>query len=384
MPVSLKRVVTLLRRPGTQLELRRVRVRRATTIALVIEGQRLVVYNYMTAQCLDWSPIRQEILLSLANWTSVEHLLARGRASSGRFRSEVSRLVASGFVVVKGSDEALLDERYERDWEWDIRAGLFHLAIKDPPFMSEDEALVDLESRVASRPAVELYRRNADARHVVTLPKPDQSHGLLATLARRRTRRKFSPEPLASEVLATILYAGLGITGFIVDPVRGLGKVPLKMTPSGGARNPYEAYVYARRVTGANPGLYHYSALEHTLGEVAVGNVPSPSDFVAAQPWADTAAALIILVANFKRTMWKYSHPMAYRAVLIEAGHIAQNMMIAAAVHGLSTVPTAALNDSLFERLLDLDRVTQAVVYVIGVGFVSTDALDYGEYEPPV
>ena len=348
-----------------------------------MESRRLLVYNYINAKCLDWAPVRQQLLLSLGTWTSLETVVAKSSTSNRTLRSELARLIESGFVIVKGSDEARLDERYERDWEWDIRAGLFHLAIKDPPFMTEEEALVDLESRIATRPVVELHRGNADAGQVVALPRPDTSHGLLGMLGRRRTRRKFSPEPLVADVLATILYAGLGITGFIVDPMKGLGKVPLKMTPSGGARNPYEGYVYARRVAGVRVGLYHYSALEHTLGEVAVDNLPLPSEFVAGQSWADTAAAVLILVANFKRTMWKYSHPMAYRAVLIEAGHIAQNMMITAAVHGLSTVPTAALNDSLFERFLHLDRVMQAVVYVIGVGSVPTDSFDYGEYEPP-
>ena len=72
-------------------------------------------------------------------------------------------------------------------------------------------------------------------------------------------------------------------------------------------------------------------------------------------------AALIILVAHLQRTMWKYSHPMTYRAVLIEAGHIAQNIMIVASAGGLSTVPTAALGDTLLEKLLGLNRVMQAV-----------------------
>ena len=41
------------------------------------------------------------------------------------------------------------------------------------------------------------------------------------------------------------------------------------MTPSGGARNPYEAYVYVRNVEQLAPGMYHYSAAENSLESFA-------------------------------------------------------------------------------------------------------------------
>ena len=59
------------------------------------------------------------------------------------------------------------------------------------------------------------------------------------------------------------------------------------MTPSGGARNPYEAYVFARNVEGLEPGIYHYSALEHSLARVSAAT-PALSDLVGGQEWADT------------------------------------------------------------------------------------------------
>ena len=63
--------------------------------------------------------------------------------------------------------------------------------------------------------------------------------------------------------------------------------------------------------------------------------------------------------------MWKYKDANAYRVVLIEAGHIGQNIMLAATSHGLSACPTAALSHLAIKRLLGLDRLTDAPIYAL-------------------
>src|SRR5690606_1817927 len=120
----------------------------------------------------------------------------------------------------------------------------------------------------------------------------------------------------------------------------------LSMTPSGGARNPYEAYVYARAVDGLQPGFYHYSAFDHSLARVAGDDLPKPSELFGGQDWTDEMPCVVILCAVFERTAWKYDDANAYRVVLIEAGHIGQNVMLAATFHGLSACPSAALTHS--------------------------------------
>jgi SagB-type dehydrogenase family enzyme len=158
--------------------------------------------------------------------------------------------------------------------------------------------------------------------------------------------------------------------------------VPQKMTPSGGSRNPYEAYVYVLDVEGMTPGIYHYSALEHSLGLVSSPPLPRPSEMLGWQKWTDDAAAVVFLVAHYSRTMWKYPHPMAYRAVLIEAGHIAQNIMIAATSHGLTANPTALFRDSMIESCLQLESVLQAVNYAVLLGRPASAKPDFGRFVP--
>ena len=154
----------------------------------------------------------------------------------------------------------------------------------------------------------------------------------------------------------------MGITG---ETTNCVGALPLGMTPSGGARNPYEAYVVALGVDGLEPGVYHYSAADHDLGRISANHLPKISELVGGQEWADAMPCLVLLCAKLDRTMWKYEDANAYRVVLIEAGHIGQNIMLAATNHGLSACPTAALSHSAIKRLLGLDRLTDAPIYAL-------------------
>jgi len=90
------------------------------------------------------------------------------------------------------------------------------------------------------------------------------------------------------------------------------------------------------------------------------------------QLWTKSAAAVLFLVANFERPMWKYHHAGAYRVTIIEAGHIAQNMMLVATNHGLVANPTGALSLDLVEATLGVGGVTQSVVYALVLGVPST------------
>jgi SagB-type dehydrogenase family enzyme len=368
----LRQAIAAVRQPTADPLALDVRVRRSRALVVVLEAQGLVVYNYLNNACEDCPPTALDLLRAADDWTHPAALVAQ-TAADGDPAETTARLIELGFLVVAETEAARRDVVYEEEWAWDVRAGLFHLAIKDPPFMTTEEQLDDLEARVDEQGPIPLYTTNADCSTVLELPRPSLDAGPFPLLARRRTFRTFADAPVRLEALRDCLYAGLGITGFQPEPVKGMGQLPLKMTPSGGARNPFEAYVWVGRVEGAPPGFYHYSAVDGTLGLVAEPPLPRPSELLCGQDWWDGAGAVVFLVANFRRTMWKYPHPMAYRAVLIEAGHIGQNVMIAATYHGLTAGPTALLRDSLIEGLLGLDRVMQSVVYALVLGVPSEE-----------
>jgi len=116
----------------------------------------------------------------------------------------------------------------------------------------------------------------------------------------RRTRREFSQKELSFEALSKLLFYTWGVTGFLEIPV--LGRLPLKTSPSAGARHPVEAYLLGMRIEGLEPGLYHYGARAHCLERLRMmRNVPDKAgQFCVGQRWAREAAALFIMTAVFR------------------------------------------------------------------------------------
>jgi len=77
---------------------------------------------------------------------------------------------------------------------------------------------------------------------------------------------------------------------------------------------------------------------------------------------------LVFFAASFERVLWRYDYSRAYRAVLIEAGHLCQTFCLTATWLGLAPFCSMALSDRSIERDLKLDGITESVLYAAGVG----------------
>ncbi len=159
-----------------------------------------------------------------------------------------------------------------------------------------------------------------------------------------------------------------------------------KNVPSGGGLHPTETYLLVQRVDGLAPGLYHYHPVKHAL--VALPRqCERPLQEVAdamlsGQDWFANAAAHLVLVPRFARTNWKYrNHAKAYRALLLDVGHISQAVYMAATERGLAAFVTAAINDVDTEAVFALDGVTQSPIAIVGIGWRG-DTLDTTEFDP--
>ncbi len=177
-----------------------------------------------------------------------------------------------------------------------------------------------------------------------------------------------SGEAVTAQEVADVLFAGLGVRALLRDAVQG--DLPLKLAPSGGARNAVDGYLLALRVKGIPAGAYLYSGLRRDLEPVlpAEPALPSAASLLGGQPWADGAAAILFLVATFERAAWKYRHPLSYRMITLEAGHIAQNMLVTATGLGLASWPSGALSDTAVEQALALRTPGQAALYAVVLG----------------
>jgi SagB-type dehydrogenase family enzyme len=343
-----------------------MRVRRSRALLTSFEEGGAVGFNWFTKRRARVDAVAFALLDSLGAWCEIAALFDRSSTPRAELARELTRLVDATLVVIEGTDAAALDERLAQQWEWGASAGLFHFGIHDTAYASPEQIHGAVAARMAVTAPVELHAQpSPDA---LRLALPDRDHPLLAAMRARRSRRRFADTELPRAALRDCLFAGFAIVGFGVDDDPDAEPLPLKLSPSGGARNPFEAYVCARRVAGLAPGVYHYTGIDHAL--VAVDETPPPrfAGLLGGQSWFDQAGALILLVAHFGRTQRKYPHPGALRVVLLEAGHIAQNVLLAAGTHRLAAAPTCAVSDRALEQLCGLDPLAQAVVHVVALG----------------
>ncbi len=201
-----------------------------------------------------------------------------------------------------------------------------------------------------------------------TLPLPSPCNSAIAKLARSRySCRKFVAQEMPLAKLATLLWAANGLTrqSELTD-----GSLWLSRTvPSAGGLYPLEVYAVVQRVEGILDGTYHYSVWNHSLKTI----VPALTlrDFeraVLAYPFIEDANVLMLFVAVFKRAQHKYG-PRGYRYILLEAGHAAQNVCLAATESALASLCIGGYFDSKLNNLLSLPDTEEGVIYALGIGY---------------
>ena len=290
----------------------------------------------------------------------------------------IASLLAKGLFVGDGEDDAPMRERDEtvRGVHWKPLSAVAHA------FSRWHEAGVDEDVRITRhRTLTELIRESGPPPpHVTARAAPEQRRPLPepratdvdAILARRATCRNFDTAgTLDLQRFSDVLKRVVGCQAE-VEILPGT-KALKKAHPSGGSLHPLEAYLVVQRVDGVAPGLYHYHVTTHALEPVATLEPDALRNFamrsVAGQDFFADAHALLILTARFERTFWKYrSHPKAYRAIVLEAGHVSQNLYLTATELGLGAFVTAAINEVDIEQALGLDALRESPLAVLGFG----------------
>ena len=248
---------------------------------------------------------------------------------------------------------------------WNPEVGFFHSATKDVHFWSPGE--VRRHSRIApdQSPMPRPVKRYPRAGKIV-LPPPAANTPFTDVLLARRTSRRYSSSPVSLSELSTILALSAGVQQWATT---GAGEVPLKTSPSGGARHPLECYAVVRAVAGLKAGIYHYRADSHALervrGPVSLQRMRA---YVPKSGYFAKASVMVFFTAIFERQLWRYPYSRAYRAALIEAGHVCQTFLLAATSLGLAPYCLLGLADTLVERDLGIDGITESVLYCAGVG----------------
>ena len=342
-------------------------LRRAKTIVAYWQDAKLVLENYRNRIRISADPETVSILHFFEAWRSPADFYASMTGyDRGSLVAGLRQLTRLGFLVQEGSQEALLDLQLEKAWSpWLPAAGFLHFSCKDLQYMDLKAQRRDLRRRAKQLPPPSPVKHYPRATQVA-LPAPNTNGDFPRVLLARRTWRQFSSGPVTLADLATLLWLTWGVQAWWDLPI---GRVALKTSPSGGARHPIEAYVWALKVEGLPGGLYHYAADTHRLESLRRGrSARKLGRYLGNQGYFGSTGAVMFMTAVFSRTQWKYQDPGSYRTVLVEAGHLCQTFCLAATWLGLAPFCTQALADSLIEKDLGIDGVSESVLYATGVG----------------
>ena len=349
------------------------RYRRSPHVVAYWQPDGLVLHQFARGTRTVAAPPVFALLDAAATWRTVTELAAAvPGASPAALQSLLHALVRRGLLETATAARSPTPEAHDAaasQWgAWNPVAGFFHDATRNVRFSPRRLANAALRRRAREAPPPVAVTTRPDARpaDVHVLPPPATGSALAATLRARRSWRRLGRGALPLETLATLLGLTWGVQAWV--DVDGFGWMPLKTSPSGGARHAVEAYVAVRRIEGVAPGIYHYEAASHRLVRVRRG---LPARALAAcvphQAWMAGAPAMVFMTAVFARAQWRYQTPRAYRTVLAEVGHHAQTFCLLATDHELAPFCTMALADSATERLLGVDGLHEAVLYAVGV-----------------
>lgn len=190
---------------------------------------------------------------------------------------------------------------------------------------------------------------------------PDIS--LRTAVERRRSIRRYSEQKLTQEELSYLLWMTQGVKEISGRPAT------LRTVPSAGARHAFETYLLVNRVEDLEPGLYRFIASQHALVHMAASATIRQDLTLACynQSQITNCAVVFIWVAVSQRMTWRYVE-RGFRYLLLDAGHVCQNLYLAAEAIGSGVCAIAAYDDDQINKVLNLDGEYEWVIYLGTVG----------------
>ena len=188
---------------------------------------------------------------------------------------------------------------------------------------------------------------------------------LIDAISNRQSHRLYKPAALTQSELGFLLWATQGVR---TELQPGFA---LRTVPSAGCRHAFESYVLISNVEGLFPGIYRYLPLDHSL---VLESAPEHlADQLAQatlnQNFIATAPVCFVWTALPYRMEWRYDLA-AHRVILMDAGHLCQNLYLACESIGAGTCAIAAYHQKLIDQLLEVDGEEEFTVYLAPVGKV--------------
>ncbi|MDX2478926.1 MAG: SagB/ThcOx family dehydrogenase [Desulfuromusa sp.] len=203
---------------------------------------------------------------------------------------------------------------------------------------------------------------------LIELPGPEKwtsfrGTDLLDAIANRKSHRRFKAESLSLAELSFLLWSAQGIKKELAPGTA------LRTVPSAGCRHAFETYLLISNVEDLDTGIYRYLPLEHGLvlerkDEDLVEKLPPAT---LGQTFSAAAPVTFAWTVIPYRTEWRYT-TAAHRVILMDVGHVCQNLYLACEAIGCGTCAIAAYNQELMDQLLAVDGTDEFTIYLAPVG----------------
>jgi SagB-type dehydrogenase family enzyme len=214
---------------------------------------------------------------------------------------------------------------------------------------------------------------------LIDLVPPDQftigDSSVVDVIRQRKSHRYFKPDAMNLEELSFLLWATQGMRDKSIEG--GLTYL-WRNVPSGGNRHPMETYLSIHNVEGIKPGLHRYLPVDHQLvlekldpdlPEMVNQGSRNQNSGTNQEPYyfIKEAAVVFIWTALPYRSEWRY-HRAAAKLTALDAGHICQNLYIAAGAIGCGTCAVGAYDQAKMNSLVQVDGEDEFVIYMAPVG----------------
>jgi len=202
---------------------------------------------------------------------------------------------------------------------------------------------------------------------IISLPKADSiqfpAMDVRTAIDTRVSVRRYTESSLTLEELSYLLWCTQGIRKTTSRPVT------LRTVPSAGARHAFETYLLINRVDGIAPGLYRYIASQQALLVIDLSSTIHEKISAAcfSQKMVEGDAVTFIWVAVVERMAWRYGE-RGYRYLHLDAGHVCQNLYLAAEPIDCGVCAVAAFEDNDLNTSLKLDGKSLFSIYLATVG----------------
>ncbi len=194
---------------------------------------------------------------------------------------------------------------------------------------------------------------------------PDIPCNLMEIFECRESVRTYSSEPITTKELSTLLWCTQGVKMELSN-----GKT-YRNVPAAGGMHSLETYLFIQHVENFEDGLYRYMPYEHALAQLWLKD-SSDIDFSEAFPnrtMVEHSAITFVWTSVVERLSYGYG-ARALRYAFLDAGHVCENLYLAAQALRIGVCAVGAFDDELLNRLLSVDAEKECAVYAATVGKV--------------